>query len=158
MGLYKTMLDYSLIEIAPAEESLREFSYRVKKAAEGDYITEMFGWDEAEQRKFHTRDWEQKRPMIISLGGEPVGMIYIGENEDCIEIGQFFILPEYQKRGIGTHVLRQVLDRADRSGLTIKLAHLRNNPAASLYRRHGFKAVEANEQFFFTERSPNNTD
>jgi len=152
------MLDYSLIEIAPAEESLREFSYQVKKAAEGDYITEMFGWDEAEQRAFHNRDWEQKRPMIISLNNKPVGTIHIAENDGCLEIGQFFIFPEYQNNGIGTHVLRQALDRADRSGLAIKLAYLRNNPAASLYRRHGFKTVEANEQFFFTERSPHNTD
>ena len=152
------MLDFSLIEVVPAEESLREFSYQVKKAAEGDYITEIFGWDEAEQRAFHKRDWEQKRPMIISLNNKPIGTIYIAENEDCVEVGQFFILPEYQNNGIGTHVLRQALDRADRSGLTIKLAHLRNNPAASLYRRHGFKTIEANEQFFFTERSPHNTD
>ena len=149
--------DYSLIEIATAEESLREFSYRVKKAAEGDYITGMFGWDETKQRDFHSRDWEQKRPMIISFGSKPIGTIYIAENENYLEIGQFFILPEYQNKGIGTHVLSQILDRADRSGLTIKLAHLRNNPAAALYRRHGFKTVEDNEQFFFTERSLHNT-
>ena len=151
--LNKTMLDFSLIEINPATESLYEFSYQVKKAAEGNYVKEVFGWDEVEQRAFHSRDWEQKRPMIISYDGEPVGTIYIGDNEDFIEIGQFFILPEYQNQGIGTYVLRQVLDRADRSGLTAKLAYLRNNPVASLYGRHGFKIIEANEQFFFTERS-----
>jgi GNAT superfamily N-acetyltransferase len=157
MGLYKTMLDFALIKIAPAEESLREFSYLVKKTAEGGYVKEIFGWDEAEQRAFHSRDWEQKRPMIISYNGEPVGTIYIAENKDFIEIGQFFIMPEYQNKGIGTYVLKQVLDRADRSGLNTKLAYLRNNPVASLYSRHGFRTIEANELFFFTERSPHNT-
>jgi GNAT superfamily N-acetyltransferase len=96
--------------------------------------------------------------MIISVGGEPVGTIYIAENVDFLEIGQFFILPEYQNKGIGTHVLRQALDKADQSGLFIKLAYLRNNPAASLYRRDGFKIVGTNEQFVFTERCPHNTD
>jgi GNAT superfamily N-acetyltransferase len=150
------MLDFSLIKIVPAEESLREFSYQVKKVAEGDYVKEIFGWDETEQRVFHSRDWEQKRPMIISYNGESVGTIYVAENKDCIEIGQFFIMPEYQNKGVGTYVLKQVLDSADRSGLTTKLAYLRNNPVASLYSRHGFKIVESNKLFFFTERSPRN--
>jgi GNAT superfamily N-acetyltransferase len=67
-------------------------------------------------------------------------------------------MPEYQNRGIGTYVLGQVLDRADRLGLTTKLAYLKNNPVASLYIRHGFKIVESNELFFFTERQPRNKD
>ena len=117
----------------------------------------MFGWDESKQRDFHYRDWEQKRPMIIFYNGEPVGTIFIAENEDYIEIGQFFILPEYQNQGVGTYVLRQLLDRADRSGITMKLAYLRNNPVASLYKRHGFETIEANNQFFYTERSPRST-
>jgi len=147
-------LDFSLIEIVPAVESLREFSYRVKKVAEGDYVAEAFGWDEAEQRAFHSRDWQEKKPGIISYNGELIGTIYIGDNEDFIEVGQFFVLPEYQNKGIGTHILRQVTDRADRSGLAVRLAYLKNNPAASLYKRHGFQAVDANEQFIFTERKP----
>jgi len=147
-------LDFSLIEVTPAVESLREFSYRVKKVAEGDYVTEAFGWDEAEQRDFHSRDWEAKRPGIISYNGEPIGTIYIGDNEDFIEVGQFFVLPEYQNKGVGTHILRQVTDRADQLGLAVRLAYLKNNPAASLYKRHGFQAVDANEQFIFTKRRP----
>jgi GNAT superfamily N-acetyltransferase len=147
-------LDFSLIKIIPAKESLREFSYRVKEAAEGDYVAEAFGWDEAEQRAFHSRDWEEKKPMIISYNGEFIGTIYIGDNGDFIEVGQFFVLPEYQNKGIGTHVLRQVTDRADQLGLTVKLAYLKNNPVSSLYKRHGFQAVDANEKFLFTERKP----
>ncbi|UCB42897.1 MAG: GNAT family N-acetyltransferase [Dehalococcoidales bacterium] len=147
-------LALSLIEVTPAVESLREFSYRVKEAAEGDYVAEAFGWDEAEQRAFHARDWEEKKPMIISYNGEPIGTIYIGDNDDFIEVGQFFVLPEYQNKGIGTYVLRQVTDRADQSGRAVKLAYLKNNPVASLYKRHGFQAVDANKQFIFTERRP----
>ena len=152
------MLDFSLIELVPAGESLREFSYQVKKAAEGDYVKEIFGWDDVQQRAFHSRDWEEKKPLVIYYDGEPIGTIYIGDKEDFIEIGQFFILPEYQNKGIGTHLLKQITDRADRSGIFTKLAYLKNNPVASLYKRHGFEIAQANDLFFFTERSPHNTD
>ena len=97
------MINFSLIKLIPAEESHREFSYQVKKAAEGDYITQLWGWDEKAQRDFHTSDWQQKRPSIILYDNKPIGTIYILENDDYIQIGQFFILPEYQNKGIGSH-------------------------------------------------------
>ncbi len=39
-------IDYSLIEQIPADEVHREFSYQVKKASLGEYITQIWGWDE----------------------------------------------------------------------------------------------------------------
>jgi ribosomal protein S6 len=53
------MIDYSLIKLIPADETHKEFSYQVKKAAEGEYITLMFGWNENIQRDFHTKVWQR---------------------------------------------------------------------------------------------------
>jgi len=47
------MIDYSLIKVIPSDETHKEFSYQVKKEAEGEYIPLMFGWDEDVQRDFH---------------------------------------------------------------------------------------------------------
>src|SRR4030067_598731 len=131
------MIDYSQTKIIPAEESHREFSYQVKKTAEGDYITQLWGWDETVQRNFHTSDWQQKRPSIILYDGVPVGTIYILENDDIIQIGQFFIMPYYQNKGIGSYLLKNILDKADRYGKLTKIAYLKNNPVVSLYERNG---------------------
>ena len=99
------MIDCSLIKLIPADETHREFSYQVKKAAEGEYITNMFGWDESVQRDFHARAWQEQRPDIITYDGKLIGTIATIESEDCIELGQFFILPEYQNKGIGKYLL-----------------------------------------------------
>jgi GNAT superfamily N-acetyltransferase len=148
------MIDYSLIQIIPAEESHREFSYQVKKAAEGDYITLLWGWDEKAQRDFHTSDWQQKRPAIILYDSQPIGSIYILESENYIEIGQFFILPEYQNKGIGSHLLKRILDKAEQSGRITKIAYLINNPVASLYKRSGFEITEVHDVYCHMERKP----
>ena len=74
------MIHYSLLKIVPADESHREFSYQVKKAALGGYITELWGWDETSQREFHTQDWSNKRPSIILYDNQPIGTIYFVEN------------------------------------------------------------------------------
>ena len=146
------MIHYSLIKLIPADETHREFSYQVKKEAEGDYIISMFGWDEDVQRDFHARAWQEQKPDIITYDGKPIGTVATVEDGDCIEIGQFFILPEYQNKGIGTHLLKNILDEADRLSRNVTLKFLKNNRAESLYVRHGFRLVYTSEVAHHMER------
>ena len=148
------MIDYSLIQLVHADESHREFSYQVKIAAEGEYIVQLFGWNEPVQRRFHTEAWQRQRPDIISYKGKFIGTISTIESEDSIEIGQFFILPEYQNKGIGTYLLQQILDKADQLGVITKLAYLTNDRVGSLYARNGFQIVKTNNTHCFAERKP----
>ena len=148
------MIDYSLIKLITADETHKEFSYRVKKAAEAEYITLMFGWDEDVQRDFHTKAWQRQKPDIITYDGKLIGTIATIESEDCIEIGQFFILPDYQNKGIGTHLLKRILDKADQPAKTITLRFLKNNPVKSLYIRNGFRVVHTDESLYYMERKP----
>jgi len=146
------MTDCSLIRLIPADETHREFSYQVKKAAEGEYITLMFGWDEDVQRGFHAKAWQQQKPDMVTYDGKPIGTIATIESEDCIEIGQFFILPDYQNKGIGTHLLKSILDKADQLGKNVTLRFLKNNPVKSLYVRNGFRVVHTSEVAQHMER------
>ena len=146
------MIDYSLIKLIPADETCKELSYQVKKAAEGEYITLMFGWDEDVQRDFHAKAWQRQKPDIITYDGKLIGTIATIESEYRIEIGQFFILPEYQNRGIGTHLLKDILDKADHLGRNVTLKFLKNNPVKSLYLRNGFRIVDTDEILHYMER------
>ena len=148
------MIDYSLIKLIPADETHKEFSYQVKKAAEGEYITLMFGWNENVQRDFHAKAWQRQKPDIISYDGKLVGTIATIESEDCVDIGQVFISPDYQNKGIGTHLLKGILDRADQSGKNVTLRFLKNNPVKSLYIRNGFRVVDTDETLYYMERKP----
>jgi GNAT superfamily N-acetyltransferase len=148
------MIDCSLIRLIPGDETRREFSYQVKNAAEGGYIISMFGWDEDVQRDFHARAWRQQKPDVITYDGKLIGTIARIETEDCIEIGQFFILPEYQNKGIGTYLLKGILDKADRLGKNVTLKFLKNNPVESLYAGHGFRVVDSDEILYYMERKP----
>jgi GNAT superfamily N-acetyltransferase len=112
----------------------------------------MFGWDEGIQQDFHERAWQEQKPDIIIYDGKPIGTIATLESEDCIEIGQFFILPEYQNKGIGTYLLNGILEKADRSGRNVTLRFLTNNPVKSLYVRHGFRLVRTGDVAHHMER------
>ena len=147
-------IDYSRIKLVPAEESHRQFSDAIKEAAYRGYIEEFLGWNEEIVREYDERSWREKRPLIIRYDGEEIGTIYIGEDEESIEIAQFILLAEYQNLGIGTHILKDIMAKADRTGKTIKLNYMRPNPVASLYRRTGFQVVAEDEMLYWAERKP----
>lgn len=147
----------ALITISPATEDDYEFSYQVKKAAEGDLIREVFGWDEVFQRTFHLNDWTQNRPSIIQYDGKSIGTILVTEGDGRLEVGRFFILPEHQNKGIGSFLLRRLLQKADESGMVVELAFLKGNRAESLYTRNGFQLVRQTKTHCFAERQPRKT-
>jgi len=148
------MVDPELIVISPASDDDYEFSFQVKKAAEGELIRSMFGWDEPLQRRLHLREWSAKRPSVIEYDGKHVGTVAVTRGDGYLEVGQFFILPEYQNKGIGSSVLRRILETADEDGLVSRLKFLKGNRAESLYRRHGFALVAEDETFCRMERQP----
>jgi ribosomal protein S18 acetylase RimI-like enzyme len=123
----------------PAQESDRRFCYEVKRAALGPYVERTWGWDEAFQQEFHTADWQRRRPDIIVLDGEDAGTVQYVRRERDYHLGEFYLLPRHHRRGIGSRLLRRMLDRADAEGFPVHLEVIKINPAKSLYERHGFR-------------------
>jgi GNAT superfamily N-acetyltransferase len=142
------------VEVVPASDADYEFSYQVKRAAEGELITAVFGWDEAVQREYHRREWFERRPSLITAGGRQVGTIELRQEEGFLRIAQFFIAPEYQNQGIGSEILGRALRSADDKGQPARLALLAGNRCVSLYRRHGFEVVGADGALCHMERRP----
>ena len=143
-----------LITVSPASDGDYEFAYHVKKSTEGELIRKTFGWNEAFERDFHKKEWRKRRPNIIKLDGVAIGTMAILEGQGYIEVGRFFILPEYQNRGIGTCLLHRVLRKADKDRAMVRLIFLNGNPAEALYKRNGFQFVKQTEAFRHMERKP----
>jgi ribosomal protein S18 acetylase RimI-like enzyme len=129
----------------------QEFAFRVKKAALGAYVDRVWGWDEDFQRRFHARDWEQHRPAIVMRGAEAIGTLDVIAHPDHLYIGEFYLLPEWQRKGLGSQLLQNVVARGSRERLPIRLQFLKINPVRSLYERHGFRIVGENATHYFAE-------
>ncbi len=85
---------------------------------------------------------------IILLAGTPIGLLKVardGENWDLIQIQ---IAPQRQGQGLGSVILRKLLDEAVRSQATVTLSVLKANPARRLYERFGFRIVGENDQAY----------
>ena len=142
------------IETRPMAEADFELSYEIKKEALGPYVAEKWGWDDSVQRQFHRNHWEQWDFLAICLDGEVLGTVWIKQFKDHWRFGDFYVLPSYQRQGIGSNILLRTIADADRIRLPIRLEYLKWNPVGTLYKRHGFQQIRENDTHYFMERKP----
>jgi GNAT superfamily N-acetyltransferase len=71
---------------------------------------------------------------VIQLAGRDIGLIGVDRRWDGWFLDKFYLLPNYQNRGIGSYLLQ----RAKAAQVELRLAVLEVNPARLFYERHGF--------------------
>jgi ribosomal protein S18 acetylase RimI-like enzyme len=99
-------------------------------------------WDDARQRRIVAEAIAAGEVEVIALGERDVGWVQVRETDDAVILGQLYVLPAFQGRGIGTAVVRDVLAGAGARGRPVDLAVLGNNDRArALYERLGFRRV-----------------
>jgi ribosomal protein S18 acetylase RimI-like enzyme len=137
-----------------------EFLFGVHQAAMQGYVEAAFGpWEEPWQREYFRAHFDPQVLRVIQVDGEDVGMLYIQQRTEELFLVDLEILPEQQRRGIGTAVVRALQAEADRRGIPVALQVLKVNPGAQkLYRRLGFEVTGENDTHYLMayERKPGN--
>jgi GNAT superfamily N-acetyltransferase len=148
------MIQPDSLKTRAAAESDRGFAYEVKRAALGPYVEQVWGWDEPVQQAFHAREWDARRTDIIVIDGEDAGTVqFVRREADCL-LGEFYLLPRFQRQGVGSRLMRRMLATADAEGLPVRLQVIKINPAKALYERHGFRVSGETSTHFVMERTP----
>ena len=123
-----------------------DFVYTVKKAALREYVEATWGWDEAFQREFHDRDFRPAATKVICVGGVDAGWIVVTYDADRIELNEIYLLPSYQRRGVGTKLILDIAADGQRTHRPVELQVLKVNVAAKqLYERLGFCVYDETE-------------
>ncbi|MFI7890097.1 GNAT family N-acetyltransferase [Streptomyces sp. CACIS-1.16CA] len=91
---------------------------------------------------------------VIEAAGSFAGCVARRPAEDGWWLEHFYLSPALQGRGIGSAVLRGVLDRADAERQPVRLDVLRGSPARHLYERHGFTLEREDAVDVFLVRKP----
>jgi GNAT superfamily N-acetyltransferase len=75
---------------------------------------------------------------VILGDGAFAGCVTVRPAEDGQWLEHFYLAPSAQGRGLGSAVLRTLLDRTDADGMLVRLNVLQGSSARRLYERHGF--------------------
>lgn len=130
------MTDYAL---RPATDDDRAFAYALNKAALGEHVAAIWGWDESVQRDYFERGWDLSITQIVTRDGLDIGILKLEEQAEATYITLVEIHPEHQGGGIGGAIVRDVVADAARRGRPVELDVLSvNTRAQALYRRLGF--------------------
>jgi ribosomal protein S18 acetylase RimI-like enzyme len=138
-------------QLRPATDNDYDFFCRLQIAAMKEYVIQTYGWDDAVQERYLRRKFARREHQIIVVDGHDVGVLEVNRTEDAMVLVNIQIMPEYQRRGLGTAVIRDVLADASRQGLPSALWVMKVNPARELYERLGFEIVEETDTHYKME-------
>lgn len=132
-----------------------DFTYFVKKVAFRQYVEQVWGWDEEEQRQLHERRFRSQDFRIVNLAGTDVGIIAVVMTSDCIKVNQLFFLPEHQGKGVGRKCMSLIIEEAHRLSLPVKLRVLKVNlRAQAFFKKLGFVCIgETNTHILMRKNS-----
>jgi ribosomal protein S18 acetylase RimI-like enzyme len=100
-------------------------------------------WQFDLQRSEYDARFPDARYQVILIDGEPAGRIWIGADEEQIRLLDIALLPEFQKRGAGTVLLRALMKEAEEAGKFLRhMVFVLNNNAHRFYERLGFVVIE----------------
>ncbi|MEO6567772.1 MAG: N-acetyltransferase, partial [Opitutaceae bacterium] len=128
-----------------ASESDYAWLWQLKRLTMRTYVEAMWGgWDDAAQEDFFRRNFLPATIRVIVVDGQDVGLLHVERETEALFLANLQILPEFQNRGLGSAVVRRVIEEAHAMGLgVVRLQVLKSNqPARRLYERLGFELTQ----------------
>jgi ribosomal protein S18 acetylase RimI-like enzyme len=100
-------------------------------------------WQFSMQRQEYQTRYPDARYEVILVDGEPAGRIWVGTDSEQIRLLDIAIVPEHQNRGVGTFLLRQLMDEATQEAKPLRhMVFVLNDNASRFYERIGFHVIE----------------
>ena len=142
-----------MITLRNAREDDKAFLWRLKVASMRKYIEAVYGWNEMDQYRFFEKGFLPKELQIIQFEGRDVGMYNVQVRENDWFLCRIEVLPDCQKKGIGTAAIKGIIDGAREAAKPLRLQVFKVNPAKNLYRRLGFVVTGESETHIQMELS-----
>lgn len=99
--------------------------------------------DEEERFAAHAASFDPEKIQVIQYQGQDVGRLRVVRSSESIYVGGIQILPEFQGKGIGTAIFKELIDESNRTDLPIVLeVHDVNERAMAFYENLGFSRGE----------------
>ena len=132
---------YTLRPSVPADF---EFVFEVNKANMRAIVEMLRPWDDESEREEMRSFFSPGIDRVIVVDSEDAGHLRVSEEPTRTHLRMIALLPRWQRLGIGTRIIRDLMHASHERGvpLTLWVSEL-NHGALRLYRRLGFKALRS---------------
>jgi GNAT superfamily N-acetyltransferase len=128
------------------EEELRPVPWA--PAQKRAFLSEQF----SRQHTHYLQHYPQAQWWIVTFGGSPVGRLYLACTKLDSRIMDVSLLDAHRNRGVGTALMRSVVEDAQTAGVQASLHVEPFNRALRLYLRLGFVHKETRGVYLYMER------
>lgn len=141
------------VELRQATSTDEALVYQVTEATMRTYVERAFGpWVESFQRKIIGKSFHPATHQVILVDGCAVGIIAAPVHDSHIQLEKLFVMPRFQRQGIGSRLLRDLLRSAAAQRKPIRLRVLAVNiDARRFYERFGFVVTNTTPERIFME-------
>lgn len=141
-------------ELRPASVSDVEAVAELRAVVLRADLERLGRYDERRVRQRLRDGFDPAHTWVIEVDGAFAGCVALRPAQDARWLEHFYLAPRLQGGGIGSGVLRGLLERCDRGGLLVRLNVLRGSAARRLYERHGFTVETEDAVDVFMVREP----
>lgn len=100
-------------------------------------------WQYEMQRAEYQARYPDAEYDVVLVDDQPAGRIWIGRDAEEIRLLDIALLPEFQNCGVGTLLLRWLIDEAKAANKALRhMVFVMNNDAHRFYERLGFVVIE----------------
>jgi len=147
----------------PAADSDRDFLFSLYASTRAAELA-MVPWNDQQKRAFlehqfeaQSRGYRESYPdashQILLVDHAPVGRLYLSRQPERLHILDITVAPDARNSGIGSHVLRELLQEARDAAKPVTIYLESFNPSLRLFERLGF-AVASEDGFLLLMRGP----
>ena len=92
---------------------------------------------------------------IILGSQQPIGQIFVARLENEIRIVDLILMPDQRNAGVGSFLLRRLLEEAASTGKIVRIYVEEFNPSLRLFERMGFKQIAQENMHLLLEWTAN---
>ena len=141
------------VSLRPVNDADQEFLIGVYANSRAAELAQV-DWDDSQKDAFIRWQYEMQKQEyyarfpdarydVILVDGVSAGRIWVGIDDKQIRLLDIALLTEFQNRGVGTQLLRQLMDEATRTNKALRhMVFVLNDNAYLFYERLGFKTFE----------------
>lgn len=126
-----------------------DWLYSLYKLCLRPAVSLTWGWDEGFQNASFRTHLSPEKFTVLMLDGKNIGGFMLVEHDDHLWLEMLLIHPEYQNKGIGANVIRQLQRLAVAVGKPLKLCVIKANPVKGFYEKLGFQHYQEDEAVYF---------
>lgn len=140
------------LNLVPLHEAEFDDVFIMTKATLFPYINDTFGWDDNFQYQRLKNDYPLSWYHWVEYQNKRVGLLCFKPINQSYHIHLLIVFPEYQGQGLGSKIMAQVYDIAERDQCnSITLSSFKSNKKSiEFYRKLGYQITDDSDKDFVT--------